>query len=90
MSHKTNAVVDRINDGKHAVILAEEINKEFVLSLADIDVSLREGLWLELTLDEADKIIAIQVDETLTSQKQARVSDVMAQLRKRKGSKYKE
>jgi len=90
MSHKTNAVVDRINDGKHAVILAEEIKREFVLSLAEIDESLREGLWLELTLDEDDKIIAIQVDEVLTSQKQTKVSDVMAQLRKRKGSKYKE
>ncbi|HZW68935.1 MAG TPA: DUF3006 family protein [Pseudogracilibacillus sp.] len=89
MSYKTNAVVDRISEGKYAVILAEEIKKEFILSLADIDIHLREGLWLTLNLNEDDEIIGIQADETLTAQKQAKVSDVMAKLRQRKGSKYK-
>lgn len=89
MFRKINAVVDRISEGKYAVVLAEEVKKEFVLSLADIDVSLREGLWLELTLNEAGEIIGIKVKEELTAEKQAKVSDVMAQLRKRKGSKYK-
>lgn len=89
MEKKVSAVVDRITDGTHAVIIAEDINKEFIIHIDRVDVALREGLWVDLVIDNAGNVAHIKPDESLTKQKQAQVSNVMERLRKRKGSKYK-
>jgi len=89
MTKQTSAVVDRISEGKTAVILAEEIGKEFTVDINEADIVLREGLWLTLTIDQRDNIIAMEANEALTKEKAAAIDDVMARLRKRKGSKFK-
>lgn|SRR5699024_2527042 len=89
MPKQTSAVVDRISEGKTAVILAEEIRKEFTVDIDQADIPLREGLWLNLTIDQTDNIIAMEANEALTKEKTAAIDNVMARLRKRKGSKFK-
>lgn len=89
MVKKVSAVVDRISEGKHAVIIAEEINKEFIIDVGTVNTALREGLWVDLFLDNAGSITEVKPNEETTERKKAKVSNVMDRLRKRKGSKYK-
>lgn len=89
MSKQVSAVVDRISEGTQAVILAEEINEEFIVLIEDVDVELREGLWVDLSLNSDGEIRNIKPNETLTAEKKEKVSNVMDRLRKRKGSQYK-
>lgn len=89
MSKQVSAVVDRISEGTQAVILAEEINEEFIVLIEDVDVELREGLWVDLSLNSDGEIRNIKPNETLTAEKNEKVSNVMDRLRKRKGSQYK-
>lgn len=89
MNKQTTAVVDRISEGKFAVILAEEINKEFIIPIEKATIPLRPGLWLDITLNEKNQIETMQANETLTNEKAQSVSNMMEKLRKRKGSKYK-
>lgn len=89
MVKQLSAVVDRISEGKHAVIIAEEINEEFIIDIETINVTLREGLWVDLSIDSEGNISQVLPNEALTKQQAAKVSNVMERLRKRKGSKYK-
>lgn len=89
MNKQTTAVVDRISEEKFAVILAEEINKEFIIPIEKATIPLRPGLWLDITLNEKNQIETMQANETLTNEKAQSVSNMMEKLRKRKGSKYK-
>ena len=89
MNKQTTAVVDRISEEKFAVILAEEINKEFIIPIEKATIQLRAGLWLDITLNEQNQIETMQANETLTNEKAQSVSNMMEKLRKRKGSKYK-
>lgn len=89
MVKRVSAVVDRISEGKYAVIIAEEINEEFIVDIAMIHVALHEGLWVDLFIDNEGVITEVKPNETLTTQRKAKISDIMNRLRKRKGSKYK-
>lgn len=89
MTIKIYGVVDRITDGKHAVILAEQIKKEYIINIDTLDVQLREGLLVDLLLDSNYKIKQIIPNEALTRQKQREIGHVMDRLRKRKRSKFK-
>lgn len=88
MTKQSTAVIDRISEEKHVVILAEEIGKEFILQKDELDFTPREGLWLNIHV-EGDEITSIQPNESLTEEKSKAVSDVMARLKKRKNSKFK-
>lgn len=89
MTLKVEAVVDRISEGKHAVILIESHGKEIVVDVREIDLALKAGDWLDLQLDDNDKIIEIAVNQRLTEEKASKIESVMDRLKKRKGSKYK-
>jgi hypothetical protein len=80
---------DRIEDDKFAVILVEEINKEFVLPIADLPNGSVEKSYFDLTI-ENDKITSMKLNDHTTITEQQKVEDLMSKLRsKSKGSKYK-
>lgn len=89
LGKRVSGVVDRISEGKYAVILVESLKKEFIVDINTVDVSLREGLWLDLILDANDKIQQLTPNEQLTKKNEQKVDDLMSKLRKRKGSKFK-
>ncbi len=89
MDKQVNGVVDRISEGKHAVILVESLNKEYLIDVNESEVSLWEGLWLDLLLDEKNEIKQLTPNEQLTEKNKQNVDDLMGKLRKRKGSKFK-
>lgn len=88
MTLKVNAVVDRISKGK-AVILIESHQKEIVFDVDKADILLQEGDWLDLELDNKDKITSMQINYALTEERKEKVESVMDRLKKKKGSKFK-
>lgn len=89
MTIKINAVVDRISDGTKAILIAEQIKKEFIVDTNLISSPLKEGMWVDLYLDQNNQIKRIIPNEKLTQQKRHEISQIMNRLRKRKGSKFK-
>lgn len=88
MTWKVNGVIDRIVDGK-AVILIESHNKEIFFNVEESLLSLKEGYWLNVGLEDNGEISSIKVDYNLTSERADKIQNVMSKLNKRKGSKFK-
>jgi len=86
---KVSGIVDRISEETYAVIIVEEVNKEFIVEIEQGTIPLREGLWVTLHLNDNGEIAKIEPNETATEKQEEKVSDIMKRLRKRKGSQYK-
>lgn len=81
--------LDRIEENKFAVILVDELNKEFTVSTEELPEGIAEKTYFDLTV-ENDKITSIKLNTQTTQSEQQKVSDMMAKLRsKSSGSKYK-
>jgi Protein of unknown function (DUF3006) len=81
--------LDRIEDNKFAIILVEEINKEFVIPKAELPEGSTVKSYFDLTIDN-DQIISMKVNEQATLSEQQKVDEMMSKLRsKSKGSKFK-
>lgn len=77
------AVIDRIVDGKHAVLLVGEDETEMVLPVKDIPEEAREGTWVVLHEDGS-----IVIDKAETDRVKSRIQDKMALLRSKQNSKF--
>ncbi|MFJ5760342.1 DUF3006 domain-containing protein [Neobacillus sp. NPDC093182] len=81
--------LDRIEDNQFAVILAEEIKKEFIIPVEDLPEGSKEKSYFEITI-ENNKITSMKLDGQTTQTEQEKVDDLMTKLRsKSKGSKFK-
>lgn len=81
--------LDRIEDNQFAVILAEEIKKEFIIPVEDLPEGSKEKSYFEITIKN-DKITSMKLDEQTTQTEQEKVDDLLSKLRsKSKGSKFK-
>ncbi|WP_077618200.1 DUF3006 domain-containing protein [Bacillus sinesaloumensis] len=81
--------VDRIEDNQHAVILVEEINKEFIIPINKLPADISPGAYVDLTI-ENETITSIKKNEDETNSQQQKVEDMMSKLRKKSsGSKFK-
>lgn len=81
--------LDRIEDNQYAVILVEEMKKEFIIPKEDLPQGSKENSFFEITI-ENEKITSILLDEQATLSEQEKVDDMMTKLRsKSKGSKFK-
>lgn len=77
------AVVDRIEDGTHAVLLVGEAEVERVIPVEHLPVGAQPGSWLRIHVEE-DKITQIVLDTEGTEAAQARIESKMDVLRQRK------
>jgi hypothetical protein len=81
--------LDRIEDNQYAVILVEEMKKEFIIPKEDLPQGSDENSYFEITI-ENEKITFLKLDEQTTLSEQEKVDDMMTKLRsKSKGSKFK-
>ena len=81
--------LDRIEDNQYAVILVEEMKKEFIVPKEDLPQGSTENSYFEITI-ENEKITFLKLDEQTTLSEQEKVDDMMTKLRsKSKGSKFK-
>ena len=82
--------LDRIEDNQFAVILVEEIKKEFIIPKEDLPEGSTEKSYFEIAI-ENDKITSMKLDEQTTRSEQGKVDNMISKLRsKSKGSKFKQ
>lgn len=88
MSLKMKAVLDRIVDQQHAVLLIGEQEQEQVIAVEELPADAREGSWLRVTMMD-EQIVSIELDHQQTELEKQQIQSKMDLLRKRKGSQYK-
>lgn len=76
------AVVDRIVDGEHVVLLVGSDEVERIVPRSELPVDVREGLWLRVHF-KGDKLVTVVVDEQATAEARQRISSKMDLLRRR-------
>jgi hypothetical protein len=76
------AVIDRVEDGKWAVLLVGRDELEKIIHVDQLPQGARAGLWLKVRLEE-DRVSDIEMDEAETRAAQARVSSKLEMLRQR-------
>ena len=76
------AVVDRIVDKRHVVLLVGENELEKIVSVDKLPPGAGEGTWLRVEF-EGDDLVAAEVDAEETEQVKARITAKMERLRQR-------
>lgn len=81
-------ILDRIEDGRHAIILVEEEGVELVLPANRLPEGSQVNSWF--TIDAEDGQLAVTLDEETSIAKTAQAEELVARLRtKKKGSRFK-
>ncbi len=81
------AVIDRIVDGKHAVLLVGENEKEKIVSLETLPLGAKEGMWLKAIID-GDNIEIIGLDDIQIKSVEENIASKMNKLKVQKKSKF--
>jgi hypothetical protein len=76
------AVIDRIVDEKHAVLLIGENEEEKVISCSLLPEGAGEGSWLNVQF-RGDQLVSIAVDQDETEERKKRIQSKMDLLRQR-------
>lgn len=77
------AAVDRIVEGRHAVLLVgDPPHREVTAPLDALPADVREGHWLRVELD-ADRLVSAEIDESATERARARARAKLDALRNR-------
>lgn len=79
---KDKAVVDRIVDGLHAVLLVGESEEERIVPLASLPEGVREGMWLEVRFD-GETLVEAEIDHEETERVKKRIAAKLEALRRR-------
>jgi hypothetical protein len=86
---KMKGVLDRIEDNKFAVILVDELRKEFVIPKDQLPDGTKPNAWLDLTITD-DNITSVRLNKEATSVEEEKVENMMNKLlSKSRGSKFK-
>lgn len=81
-------ILDRIEDGRHAVILVEEEGIELILPANCLPEGSQINSWF--TIDTENGQLMMALDEELSLAKSEQAEELMARLRtKKKGSRFK-
>ena len=76
-------VIDRIEDGRIAVIFLDDNLKRYDLPVSLLPAEAREGDWLRLTISD-DKVIKIEINKNETDKRRKRITEKFLRLRKKK------
>jgi hypothetical protein len=76
------AVIDRIEDDRLAVLLVGQDERELLVPLDRLPAGARAGNWLRVQLDQ-DRLIDAELDEAQTRAAAERIQDKLALLRQR-------
>lgn len=81
--------LDRIEDNKHAVILVEDLKKEYIIDVDRLPSNSKEGVWFDLTI-EGDRIIELVINEEMKKEMEHKINDIMQKLkdRNKSGSRF--
>lgn len=76
------AVLDRVVDGAHAVLLVGPRERELVVPASELPAETRSGSWLRVRT-AGDGSVTIRPDAEATARATGRIRDKMEQLRRR-------
>jgi hypothetical protein len=79
---QVRAVLDRVEEGRHAVLLVGTEARELILPAEQLPEGAREGMWLRLTL-EGDAVVELAIDVAETATRGARIEQKLDRLRSR-------
>lgn len=79
---KQRAVVDRVEDGRLAVLLVGEEEREVIVPVKGLPEDAAEGVWLWIRL-AGDRVVEAAVDQNETNQVRSRVAEKLERLRRR-------
>ncbi|WP_252313208.1 DUF3006 family protein [Sinobaca sp. H24] len=77
---EVKGVLDRIEDDKYAVILAEEIGREYIVDKNKISHDTRPGDWVVMT-EKNGKIVKCVKDKNESINNSTRVENKMKRIR---------
>lgn len=80
MEHEVTGYVDRIEEGRLAVLLVDSLGKEFVVDVSRLPEGASEGTYLTLSLIDGE-IGNMSVDEEKTSQMKQEIADKLQRIK---------
>jgi len=80
---RDKAVVDRIVDGRHAVLLVGQEQVERIVDVNCLPQGVREGTWLRVRFED-DHLVEVEIDHQETQESAARIQEKMEALRRRR------
>jgi hypothetical protein len=83
------AVIDRIVDQKHAVLLVGDKETEIIVSTGMLPPEAVEGSIVQIELDNKNQVTKLVLDQKETNEVKDRVSSMMEKLQGNKRSRYK-
>lgn len=82
------AYLDRFTDNEKALLLVEELQKEYHVDISALPTGSTAGTWLLVEI-HGDELTSIQVDEGKTAEMEQEVVDRMQRLKSKKTSRFK-
>jgi len=80
------AVIDRIEDGKHAVLIVGDEEEQKIIPVNELPDGAREGTWLKVKFN-GDAITYIAIDHEETAKRRERINSKMNKLKERRSNK---
>ncbi len=77
-----NAVIDRIEEGRWAVLLVGPNERELIVPIEELPPEAKAGHWLRVRLED-NRLVHALIDREQTETVAARIQDKMALLRQR-------
>lgn len=82
------AYFERLTDDGHALLIVEQLKKEYHVPSASLPEGSTVGMWFLVEI-ENDIIISMQIDATKTNTMQKQINDRMQRLKSNKKSRFK-
>ncbi|MBO0602511.1 DUF3006 domain-containing protein [Sporosarcina sp. E16_3] len=82
------AYLDRFTDNEKALLLVEELQKEYHVDISALPTGSTAGTWLLVEI-HGDELTSFQVDEGKTAEMKQEVVDRMQRLKSKKTSRFK-
>lgn len=82
------AYIDRFTDYGKAVLLVDQLKKEFLIAIDSLPTGSAPGTWFTVTI-ENDEISNFQFDEEKKTAMEQEVAERMKRLKSKKSSRFK-
>ncbi len=82
------AYLDRFTDNEKALLLVEELQKEYHVDISALPTGTSAGTWLLVEI-QGDELTSYQFDEVKTAEMRQKIDDRMQQLKSKKNSRFK-
>lgn len=77
-------VLDRIEDGLHAVIIVESLQQEFIIAASKLPPDAKEGMYFEVSIKDGD-IVHLTFDQQETALMKESIEEQLKRLQAKSG-----